>query len=189
MSFDFVFTYFLSSIEPIDSACVCVSLCGRTCWKQLRTLGSMLEPPKAATSPSCLGIWMASWSSSPSCRWSQVSPDEATWLKRSERRRKKNRWRKRGKKARNSNLFSESSFVIFWPLVKSGNKLQISVLFLESVQSLCVAAIWIRHGVVLKTAATEEDLYEVGGGRRRRLKWKDAFLIFLLPSYTRGSFL
>lgn len=36
--------------------------------------------------------------------------------------------------------------------------------------------------MVLNTAATEEDLYEVGGGRRRRrLKWKDAFLIFLSP--------
>ena len=31
--------------------------------KQLRTLGSTLLPPKAATSPSWRGIWMASWSS------------------------------------------------------------------------------------------------------------------------------
>jgi len=63
---------------------VCVSVCELTCWKQLRTLGSMLEPPKAATSPSCLGTWMASWSSRPSCLWSHVSPADATWLKRSE---------------------------------------------------------------------------------------------------------
>lgn len=54
-----------------------------TCWKQLRTLGSMLEPPNAATSPSCLGIWMASWSRRPSCLWSHVSPADATWLNRS----------------------------------------------------------------------------------------------------------
>lgn len=53
-----------------------------TCWKQLRTLGSMLLPPKAATSPSCRGIWMASWSSRPSCRWSHISVGPATSLKR-----------------------------------------------------------------------------------------------------------
>lgn len=69
---------------PSSFVCVCGRVCRRTCWKQLRTLGSMLEPPKAATSPSCLGIWMASWSSRPSCRWSHVSPADATWLKRPE---------------------------------------------------------------------------------------------------------
>lgn len=54
-----------------------------TCWKQLRTLGSMLLPPKAATSPSCRGIWIASWSSRPSCLWSHISVGPATSLKRS----------------------------------------------------------------------------------------------------------
>lgn len=60
-----------------------------TCWKQLRTLGSILLPPKAATSPSCRGIWMASWSKRPSCRWSHISVGPATSLKRSARRRGK----------------------------------------------------------------------------------------------------
>lgn len=54
-----------------------------TCWKQLRTLGSMLLPPKAATSPSCRGIWIASWSRRPSCLWSHISVGPATSLKRS----------------------------------------------------------------------------------------------------------
>lgn len=68
-----------------------------TCWKQLRTLGSMLEPPKAATSPSCLGIWMASWSRRPSCLWSHVSPADATWLNRSGQAQQiKGRWGKTG---------------------------------------------------------------------------------------------
>lgn len=58
-----------------------------TCWKQLRTLGSMLLPPKAATSPSCRGIWMASWSKRPSCLWSHISVGPATSLKRSIRMR------------------------------------------------------------------------------------------------------
>ena len=58
-------------------------LCDLTCWKQLRTLGSMLLPPKAATSPSCRGIWIASWSSRPSCLWSHISVGPATSLKRS----------------------------------------------------------------------------------------------------------
>ena len=43
----------------------------RTNWKQLRTEGSMLEPPKEATSPSCRGIWMESWRRRPRRRWSQ----------------------------------------------------------------------------------------------------------------------
>lgn len=54
-----------------------------TCWKQLRTLGSMLLPPNAATSPSCRGIWIASWSRRPSCLWSHISVGPATSLKRS----------------------------------------------------------------------------------------------------------
>lgn len=54
-----------------------------TCWKQLRTLGSMLLPPKAATSPSCRGIWIASCSRRPSCLWSHISVGPATSLKRS----------------------------------------------------------------------------------------------------------
>lgn len=41
--------------------------------KQLRTLGSMLLPPNAATSPSWRGIWIQSWTSSPNFRWS-VNP-------------------------------------------------------------------------------------------------------------------
>lgn len=56
-----------------------------TCWKQLRTLGSILLPPNAATSPSCRGIWMASWSSRPSCLWSHISVGPATSPKRSTR--------------------------------------------------------------------------------------------------------
>jgi len=38
--------------------------------KQLRTEGSIFEPPKAATSPSCRGTWMQSCKSSPNLRWS-----------------------------------------------------------------------------------------------------------------------
>lgn len=38
--------------------------------KQLRTLGSMFEPPNAATSPNCLGTCMQSCNKSPSFRWS-----------------------------------------------------------------------------------------------------------------------
>lgn len=38
--------------------------------KQLRTDGSILEPPKAATSPSWRGTWMQSCKSSPNLRWS-----------------------------------------------------------------------------------------------------------------------
>lgn len=38
--------------------------------KQLRTLGSMFDPPNAATSPNCLGTCMQSCNSSPSLRWS-----------------------------------------------------------------------------------------------------------------------
>lgn len=60
-----------------------------TCWKQLRTLGSILLPPKAATSPSCRGIWMASWSNRPSCLWSHISVGPATSLKRSAKRGKR----------------------------------------------------------------------------------------------------
>lgn len=60
-----------------------------TCWKQLRTLGSMLLPPKAATSPSCRGIWIASCSNRPSCLWSHISVGPATSLKRSTRKRGK----------------------------------------------------------------------------------------------------
>lgn len=51
--------------------------------KQLRMLGSTLLPPKAATSPSWRGTWMASWSRTPRCRWSHRPPAFATWLKRS----------------------------------------------------------------------------------------------------------
>lgn len=58
-----------------------------TCWKQLRTLGSILLPPKAATSPSCRGIWIASCSNRPSCLWSHISVGPATSLKRSTRKR------------------------------------------------------------------------------------------------------
>lgn len=38
--------------------------------KQLRTLGSMFEPPNAATSPNCLGTCIQSCNKSPSFRWS-----------------------------------------------------------------------------------------------------------------------
>lgn len=38
--------------------------------KQLRTLGSMFEPPNAATSPNCLGTCMQSCNRRPSFRWS-----------------------------------------------------------------------------------------------------------------------
>lgn len=38
--------------------------------KQLRTLGSMFEPPNAATSPNCLGTCMQSCNKSPSFLWS-----------------------------------------------------------------------------------------------------------------------
>lgn len=38
--------------------------------KQLRTLGSIFEPPNAATSPNCLGTCMQSCNKSPSFRWS-----------------------------------------------------------------------------------------------------------------------
>lgn len=38
--------------------------------KQLRTLGSIFEPPNAATSPSCLGTCMQSCNRSPNFRWS-----------------------------------------------------------------------------------------------------------------------
>lgn len=38
--------------------------------KQLRTEGSIFEPPKAATSPSWRGTWMQSCKSSPNLRWS-----------------------------------------------------------------------------------------------------------------------
>lgn len=52
----------------------------RTNWKQLRTEGSMLEPPNDATSPSCRGIWMESWSRRPRRRWSQKPVALATCL-------------------------------------------------------------------------------------------------------------
>lgn len=54
-----------------------------TNWKQLLTLGSILLPPKEATSPSCRGIWMESCSRSPSRRWSQKPVELATCLNRS----------------------------------------------------------------------------------------------------------
>lgn len=38
--------------------------------KQLRTLGSIFEPPNAATSPNCLGTCMQSCNRSPNFRWS-----------------------------------------------------------------------------------------------------------------------
>lgn len=52
----------------------------RTNWKQLRTEGSMLEPPKEATSPSCRGIWMESWRRRPRLHWSQKPVALATCL-------------------------------------------------------------------------------------------------------------
>lgn len=51
--------------------------------KQLRTLGSTLLPPKAATSPSWRGIWMASWSSRLRWRWSVKPPGPDTWRNKS----------------------------------------------------------------------------------------------------------
>lgn len=73
-----------SSLHPVyQQSCVF------TCWKQLRTLGSILLPPKDATSPNCRGIWIASCSKRPSCRWSHISVGPATSLKRSARRRGK----------------------------------------------------------------------------------------------------
>lgn len=76
-------SFYLNFVKKKCCICLYMFCVKHTCWKQLRTLGSMLEPPKAATSPSCLGIWMASWSRSPSCLWSHVSPADATWLNRS----------------------------------------------------------------------------------------------------------
>lgn len=38
--------------------------------KQLRTLGSIFEPPNAATSPNCLGTCMQSCNRRPNFRWS-----------------------------------------------------------------------------------------------------------------------
>lgn len=79
------------AVSAADSLCSTGSqtmLCG-SCWsqlkkctasisflsfpafsKQLRTLGSMFEPPNAATSPNCLGTCMQSCNKSPSFRWS-----------------------------------------------------------------------------------------------------------------------
>lgn len=59
----------------------------RTNWKQLRTEGSMLEPPKEATSPSCRGIWMESWRRRPRRRWSQKPVALATCLNKTGGRR------------------------------------------------------------------------------------------------------
>lgn len=59
----------------------------RTNWKQLRTDGSMLEPPKDATSPSCRGIWMESWRRRPRRRWSQKPVVLATCLNKTGGRR------------------------------------------------------------------------------------------------------
>lgn len=59
------------------SECKCRWL---TNWKQLRTEGSMLEPPKEATSPSWRGIWMESWRRRPRRRWSQKPVALATCL-------------------------------------------------------------------------------------------------------------
>lgn len=52
--------------------------------KQLRTLGSTLLPPKAATSPNWRGIWMASCSSRLRWRWSVSPPGPDTWRNKSE---------------------------------------------------------------------------------------------------------
>lgn len=56
--------------------------------KQLRTLGSTLLPPKAATSPNWRGIWMASWSSRLRWRWSVKPPGPDTWRNKSATTRK-----------------------------------------------------------------------------------------------------
>lgn len=64
----------------------------RTNWKQLRTEGSMLEPPKDATSPSCRGIWMESWSRRPRRRWSQKPVALATCLNKTGGQRETSRW-------------------------------------------------------------------------------------------------
>lgn len=64
----------------------------RTNWKQLRTEGSMLEPPKEATSPSCRGIWMESWSRRPRRRWSQKPVALATCLNKTGGQRETSRW-------------------------------------------------------------------------------------------------
>lgn len=53
--------------------------------KQLRTLGSMLEPPKAAISPRSLGICTQSWSRRPSCRSSAQPLPSAMSRNRSEK--------------------------------------------------------------------------------------------------------
>lgn len=61
------------------NACVTIL----TMRKQLRTLGSTLLPPKAATSPNWRGIWMASWSSRLRWRWSVKPPGPETWWNKS----------------------------------------------------------------------------------------------------------
>lgn len=64
-----------------------------TNWKQLRTLGSILLPPKDATSPSCLGIWMASCRRRPRRRWSQKPVALATSRNKTREYRKTLQWR------------------------------------------------------------------------------------------------
>lgn len=51
--------------------------------KQLRTEGSMLEPPNDATSPNCRGSCIQSWSNRPSLRWSTNRLGSAINRKRS----------------------------------------------------------------------------------------------------------
>lgn len=69
----------VESQTRLPNKAVCVSV-SRTNWKQLRTEGSMLEPPKDATSPSCRGIWMESCRRRPRRRWSQKPVALATCL-------------------------------------------------------------------------------------------------------------
>lgn len=57
--------------------------------KQLRTEGSILEPPNAATSPSCLGIIIMSYNNKPSFRWLHVSLLSAIKLNISNKQLKK----------------------------------------------------------------------------------------------------
>lgn len=84
----FAWCFALSAAESLWSTGNQTILCGSCCsqlkkWtasisflsfpafsKQLRTLGSMFDPPNAATSPNCLGTWMQSCNNKPSFRWS-----------------------------------------------------------------------------------------------------------------------
>lgn len=72
--------------------------------KQLRTLGSTLLPPNAATSPSCRGIWMASWSSRLRWRWSVKPPAPDTCRNKSATTRS----------SRQHRFFSICSCYLYW---------------------------------------------------------------------------